>query len=173
MTISDQLIEEKTVNIFNHHFSAIPVLLGTLLTSAFMSTSPAIAMEKETLNFWEIAECPSEQIEIEGRVRFQYQFVEGNDRATTVFQAFWSGDAWGLASGAEYRIQGKWMEVVQESPPFVFVLNDHFQLIGKGQAENYRFYSRVRFVVNAKGEIKVDFEGDHWPCPTIAFDIWE
>ena len=137
---------------------------------ALLSLSPTLmAMEKQYLNFWEIAECPSEAIEVLGTVRFQYQETGKG----WVLQAFWTGDAWGVDTGDEYRIQGKWFEVVQEKRPFVMYWNDHFQLIGKGTAPNYRFYGRVKFVVDENGDWVPEVVGMEWQCPTIAYDEWE
>ena len=150
-----------------------PMIISLFLVAGLLAVSPmATAMEQETYNFWEIAACPDEDIEMLGSVRFQTQSVQGGDHATWVFQAFWKADAWGLDSGADYRIQGKWMEVIQENPPFIFMWNDHFQLIGQGTAPNYRFYAKVKFLVDANGDVVIDFEDELWPCPTIAFDIW-
>ena len=64
------------------------------------------------------------------------------------------------------------MEVIEENPPFVFLWNDHFQLIGNGAAPNYSFSSKIRLIVNAEGEVTVDFAEAEWPCPTIDFAIW-
>jgi len=144
------------------------LLLIALLLALFLSPA-ALAMDIEYYGFWEIAACPSENIELLGSVRFQTQPTGDTGY---VFQAFWTGDAWGLDSGDEYRIQGKWMELAQESPPFIFLWNDHFQLIGKGTAPNYRFAYKLRIIVDANGVPRVEFEGVDWPCPTIAFDIW-
>ena len=146
------------------------IVIGALLGSL---APTAMALDQETWNFWEIAACPSENVEMNGRVRFLMQLVQGKERATWVFQAFWSGQASGLSSGAEYTIQGKWMEVIQEDPPYVFLWNDHFQLIGKGTAPNYDFYNKVRIVVDANGEPRLDFSGETTPCPTIDFDVWQ
>jgi len=148
------------------HACAIGVLIGSMAPAA-------MAMDKENWNFWEIVACPSENIEMNGSVRFQAQLVEGSGHATWVFQAFWTGDAWGLSSGSEYILQGKWMEVIQEEPPFVFLWNDHFQLIGKDTAPNYSFYNKIRIIVDANGEPRVDFSGEATPCPTVDFDIWQ
>lgn len=135
-------------------------------------SAPALmAMEKVTLPFWEIVSCPSEDIEIEGTVRFQTQQVEGADHTTWVFQAFWSGGAVGLASGAKYRLTGKWMEVIHENPPFIFRWNDHFRLIGQGTAPNFGFYNKVKIVVNANGDVIIDLQDVEWPCLTIAAEI--
>lgn len=131
-----------------------------------------LAMEKETLNFWEVVACPSEDIEIEGSVRLQMQFVEGSGHVSWIFQVSWAGDAWGLDTGADYRLHGKWMEVIEENPPFVFLWNDQFQLIGNRAAPNYSFSSKIRLIVNAEGEVTVDFTEAEWPCPTIDFAIW-
>ena len=144
------------------------LLLIALLVSLFLSPV-ALAMDKEYYGFWEIAACPSEDIEMLGSVRFQTQPTGDTGY---VFQAFWTGDAWGLDSGDEYRIQGKWMEAAKESPPFIFLWNDHFQLIGKGTAPNYDFAYKLRIIVDANGVPRVEFEGVDWPCPTIDFDIW-
>ena len=145
-------------------------LLARFLTALVLSlTAPALmALEKETLPFWEIVSCPSEDIEIEGTVRFQWHFAEGADHTTSVFQAFWTGDAWGMDSGANYMLKGKWMEVIQENPPFIFLWNDHFQLIGQGSAPNYDFHNKVKFLVNANGDVIIDVDDLEWPCPTIA-----
>lgn len=152
---------------------ATRLVAGMVVAVALASAAPTSnAMEKETLNFWEIVACPSENIEMLGSVRLQMQQVEGGDHSAWVFQAFWTGDAWGLNSGAQYRIRGKWMEVIQEDPPYIFLWNDHFQLIGNGTAPNYRFFNKIRVIVNAKGEPKVEFEGSETPCPTVDFDIW-
>lgn len=147
------------------------VTLGALTVSV---TQTAIAIDKEVLNFWEIVQCPDEQIEMEGSVRFQYQ--ELGDSDSWVFQAFWTGDAWGLTSGADYRIQGKWMEVVKgpliDDTPFLFIWNDHFELIGKGTAPNYRFYNKVRVHMDANGIPRIEFADSDSPCETIDFAIW-
>jgi len=50
------------------------------------------------------------------------------------------------------------MEVVQENPPFIFLWNDHFQVIGKGQAENFGIYTKIKIVENANGELIVNYD---------------
>lgn len=142
-----------------------PHLLGTklLLALALLTTSPMLlALEQFTLPFEETVVCQgadgdSEEIYIAGSYRIQLQFVEGDDHATSLFQVFWHGNAYGLTSGAEYLLRGKWMEVIQENPPYIFLWNDHLQLIGKGQAENFNTYFKIRIVENASGETTVDF----------------
>jgi hypothetical protein len=134
-----------------------------------LAFSPMLmAMDKQYLNFWEILECQSENIELEGSVRFQFHETGKG----WVFQAFWTGDGWGHDSGDEYKITGKWTEVVQEKRPFIMYWNDHFQLVGKGEAPNYRFYSRIRFIVDEYGVWVPEFVDDEWPCPTIDSAIW-
>ena len=141
-----------------------------LMFVAGLVLSPlSLSMEKEYYEFWEIAACPSEDIEMFGSVRFQTQ---STGDAGYIFQAFWTGKGSGLDSGSDYMIRGKWMEVVKESPPFIFRWNDHFQLIGKGDAPNYSFSWKLRVVVDANGVPRVEFEANEWPCPTVAFDIW-
>lgn len=149
------------------------IIMGAIVVLAVTMTPTAMALEKQYWNFWEVAACPSENIEMLGSVRFQFQLVEAGERSTWFFQAFWTGDAWGQESDADYRIQGKWMEVIKENPPFIFLWNDHFQLIGQGTAPNYSFATKIRIVVDANGEPQVEFEGGDWPCPTIDFDIWQ
>lgn len=147
---------------------ALTKLVSAILLLLALSPA-ALAMEKEFYNFWEIAECPSELIEMEGSVRFQSQETEMG----WVFQAFWTGDAWGLDSDAEYKIQGKWMEVVQEQRPFVYYWNDHFELMGKGNVPIHRFYSRIRFdEFDEDGNPIPEYISADWPCATIAFGIW-
>lgn len=147
-------------------------LCSVLALALLLGATTALALENETLNWWELADCPSEVIELEGRVRFQTQLVEGADRSTYIFQAFWTGAGWGHDSGADYRIQGKWMEVVQENPPFVLRLNHHFQLVGRGDAPDYRLYGRVRVVVDAQGNAVFEYVNEQWTCPAIDFAIW-
>ena len=143
-----------------------------LLTLALLAVSPLmLALEQFTLPFEETVICPSgdgysEEIYIEGTYRVQLQYVEGGDHTTSLFQVFWRGDGFGLESGSEYKLRGKWMEVVQESPTYIFLWNDHFQLIGKGRAENFKIYYKIRIVVNANGELTVYFE-DFMQCKNV------
>jgi len=131
-----------------------------------ISTPALLALEKETMPFWEIVACSSEDVQIEGTVRFQSHFIEGADRSTWVFQAFWNGRGRGLDSGAKYKLMGKWMEVIQENPPFILLWNDHFQLIGHGTAANYKFSNTIKLVVNANGDVVIGTENFDWPCET-------
>ena len=140
---------------------SVSVLVLALFSSILM------AMDKQYLNFWEIVECPSELIEIEGNVRFQ--FLETGKG--WVFQGFWTGEGWGLDTGEDYLIQGKWYETFQENRPFTIYWNDHFQLTGKGKAPNYRFYSRIRFIIDEYGEWVPEFVDRDWPCETVASEI--
>ena len=63
------------------------------------------------------------------------------------------------------------MEVLQDNPPFIFIWNDHFQLIGNGTAPNYKFSNKVKFVVNANGDVAIDTENFDFPCETIDGEI--
>jgi hypothetical protein len=143
-----------------------------VLISALLAVSPMLlALEKFTLQFEETVICPSgdgysEEIYLEGTVRIQLQYVEGANHTTWVQQLFWRGDGYGLTSGAEYIMRGKWMEVVQENPTYIFLWNDHIQLVGKGRAENFDIFWKIRFVVNANGELAVDFE-DYMQCENV------
>ncbi len=135
---------------------------------ALLVSAPALmALDKETLPFWEIVSCPGEEVAIEGSVRFQTHFIEGSGHTTWIFQAFWTGHGMGLDSEAEYSLRGKWMEVVQENPPFIFLWNDHFQLNGKGPAPNYRFNNKVKIVVNANGDVIIDQGSIDEPCEYV------
>jgi hypothetical protein len=150
----------------------IRLVTSLLLASVLLTVSPmASALEQFTLPFSETLVCQSgdgysEQIYIEGTFRVQLHYVEGADHATSLFQVHWTADGWGLTSGAEYILRGKWMEVIQENPPYIFLWNDHFRLIGKGQAENFDTYFKIRWVVNANGELTVDFL-DSSECESI------
>ena len=152
----------------------MPHLLVTklLLTLALLSVAPMLmALEQFTLPFEETVICPSgdgfsEEIYIEGTYRVQLQYIENTHHTTSLFQVFWRGDAFGLKSGSEYKLRGKWMEVIQENPTYIFLWNDHFQLIGKGRAENFNIYYKIRIVVNANGEQTVDFE-DFMQCENV------
>jgi hypothetical protein len=146
-----------------------------LLSLVLLTVAPmAMALEQETDSFSESVICPSgdgssEEIYLEGTVRFQTQYIENAHHATWVFQAFWRANGYGITSDAKYILRGKWMEVVQgieESSAFIFLWNDHFQLIGKGQAENFRIYQKIRMVINANGELTVDFE-DFMLCENV------
>ena len=145
----------------------MPNLLVTklLLALALLSVAPTLlALEQFTLPFEETLICPSgdgdsEEIYIAGTFRVQLHYVEAaDDHTTSLFQVFWRGNGYGLSSGAEYILRGKWMEVIQENPPFIFLWNDHFQLIGKGRAENFETHFKIRMVENANGELTVNYE---------------
>ena len=152
----------------------MPYLLLTklLLGMALLTVAPMVmALEQETHPIVETVVCPtedgdSEEIYLEGTVRIQWQYVEGADHMTWVLQYFWRLNGYGLTSDAEYVSRGKWMEVVQENPSFIFLWNDHIQLIGKGRAENFDIFWKIRFVVNANGEVTVDFE-DLFQCENV------
>lgn len=151
-----------------HNWKSLGSLLTALLFLLFLSPA-ALSMEKDFFEFWEIADCPNELIEIEGSVRFQFQETGKG----WVLQAFWTGEAWGLDSDSEYSIQGKWQEVVQEKRPFIFYWNDHFELVGRAGAPTYKLYSRIRFdEFDEDGNPIPEFISAEWPCATIAFDIW-
>ena len=148
------------------------MLKNVLLGSVLLAFSPILlALEQFTDSFEETVICPaeggiSEEIFIEGTYRVQVQYVEGADHVTSLFQVFWRGNGYGLSSGAEYKLRGKWMEVIQENPPFIFLWNDHFQLVGKGRAENFSIYLKIRIVENANGEQTVSFE-DSVQCENV------
>ena len=142
-----------------------------LLTPMLCAFAPAaMSMEKSTLYFWEFAACPNEVVYMEGSARTQFQEAGKG----WVFQVFWTGDGWGLDSDNEYLLQGKWMEVVQETRPFIFYWNDHFELAGKGDAPTYRLYSKIRFNEMEDGSPvpeSITFEDGDWPCPTVGFGV--
>ena len=140
-------------------------LLVTLTLVVF--TPVLMALDQERLEFWETVACPNEDVDLVGSVRFQAQAVEGADHTTWIFQAFWRGTGTGLDSGADYLLVGKWMEVIEEDPPFLFIWNDHFQLIGKGTTPDYRFSNKVKVVVDANGNIIIDEDSFEWPCDTV------
>ena len=139
-----------------------------IVALALLASAPALmALGQQTTPFWEIVSCPDENVYLEGSARAQWHLVEGADHSTWVLQVFWKGSGVGEESGSEYLLRGKWMEVIQESPPYIFLWNDHFQLIGKGTAPNYRFYFKVKFVVNANGEVIIDLENEETPCEYV------
>ena len=144
--------------------------LSVMTLTLLVCAPAAMSMDKSTLYFWEVAACPNEMVYLEGSARIQVQETGKG----WVFQVFWTGDGWGLDTGDEYLLQGKWMEVVQADRPFVFYWNDHFELVGKGSAPTYRLYSKIKF-----DELDFDsgfpvldsihFEDGDWPCPAIAY----
>lgn len=144
-----------------------------ILALMLLALSPAVmSMEKSNLYFWEYVACPNEIVYVEGSVRFQYQ----ETGMGWVYQAFWTGDGWGLDSDNEYLLQGKWQEVVQEKRPFIFYWNDHFELAGKAGAPTYRLYSKIRFdELGGDGPVpdSIHFEDGDWPCDTLAFGVCE
>jgi hypothetical protein len=143
-----------------------------LLSLVLLTATPMLlALEQFTLPFEETVICPSgdgdsEEIYLGGTARFQIHSVEGADHMTSFYNIYWKGNGYGLISDAEYILRGKWMEVIQENPPFIFLWNDHFQLVGKGQAENFNTYYKIRIVENANGELTVAFE-DFLQCENV------
>jgi len=148
-----------------------------LIAMALLAFAPAVmAVQQVTYNWYEEAACPSENIFMEGSVRFQIHEVQAKGHTTSYFYAFWTGNGWGLDSGDEYLIRGKWMEVIQnpyENLPYLFVWNDHFQLIGKGTAPDFDFANKVKILINANGEPIIEFEAVDSPCPTVDFGFVE
>lgn len=137
-------------------------LSAAIVLIAFAPVS--MALESSTFPFDVTVSCPTEDVYIQGTGRFQMQEVQNANHSTWIFQAFWHGKAWGT-SGAEYNVSGRWMEVVQESAPFVMRWNDHFQLAGKNGAGNYRLYWKLRIVVDPNGRPVLDTELGDWECP--------
>lgn len=135
-----------------------------------LSASSMAGADQFRGTFWELVRCPvdggySEEIYLEGSYRILAQQVDAGGHISSTFQVFWEGSGWGM-SGSEYLLRGKWMEVVQENPPYIFLWNDHFQLIGKAQADNFELHFRIRTVVNANGDLVVDYV-DFVQCETL------
>jgi hypothetical protein len=137
-----------------------------LLALALVSTSSALSAAGQVIQFTEpfseTVVCPtsdgySEEIYLSGTYRALIKYVESGEHVSTFFQVFWEADGYGISTGAEYLLNGKWMEVTQESPPYIFIWNDHFRLIGKGQAENFDTYFKVKIVMNANGDPIIDY----------------
>jgi hypothetical protein len=147
----------------------------TVLLLALMGFSPfVLAMDRQHFGFREVVACsdPEETIEIVGTARLQFQQTGGGKHESWTHQVFWTGTGVGLSTGNEFILQGKWMEVVKETPPYLFIWNDHFQLVGKGTAPNYELHTKVKIVVNAQGDVVIDWSDEVWPCPAVEFDIW-
>jgi hypothetical protein len=134
---------------------------------------PAVSMagaEQFRGTFWETVRCPtddgySEEIYLDGSYRILAQYVEAAGHVTSTYQVFWEADGWG-SGGSEYILHGKWMEVIQEAPPYIFLWNDHFRLVGKGPAGDFRTYFKIRIVTDANGRVVVDYL-DAMECETI------
>ena len=139
------------------------IVIKSLLAMALLVAPPMLlALDQFPGTFSETLICESEDgysepIYIEGTYRVQVQYVEASDHVTSFFNIYWHADGWGLDSGAEYVLRGKWMEVIQENPPYIFIWNDHFRLIGKGKAENFDTYFKVKIVFNANGEPIIEY----------------
>jgi hypothetical protein len=126
--------------------------------------------------FWEEIACPSsdggysEPIYLEGSYRLLTQYVEAGDHVTSTYQIFWEGTGYGVSSGTEYLLHGKWMEVIQDDPPYVLIWNDYFELVGKGRAENFKIWWKARVVETPDGETIMDYF-DALQCETLDFGI--
>jgi hypothetical protein len=158
-----------------HTSAARTLFLAALLalSTGSMAAGHSNAAQQFEASFWEIAVCPtadgySEEIYLEGTYRVLAHAVDNGNHMMSTFQVFWEGTGYGMSSGAEYVLHGKWMEVVQVDPPFIFLWNDHFQLVGKGQADDFRIYWKIRFVQDANGDTVVDFE-DVLQCETLEY----
>ena len=138
-------------------FIALSKKLGLILMLVAFPVIVMAEVTKESDTFDIIINCGDEDIHIVGTVDFQITSVEGGDTYTFMWKAWSRGEGYGLTSGDSYILREKWMDFVQEvEPPFVFVLNDHGRLIGRGVAPNYFYRSQIRFVVNATGEVVLD-----------------
>jgi hypothetical protein len=157
---------ESTVRTVQKWLSAAVLLM--------LSSTTMAGADQVRGTFWESLVCPtndgySEEIYLSGSYRMLMQHVDTGNHITSTFQVFWEADGWG-ASGSEYLLHGKWMEVVQENPPYIFLWNDHFRLIGKGNADNYEVHFKVRIIVNANGDPVVEFV-DEKQCETLDFGM--
>lgn len=150
-----------------------PLIIRALLGLVLLCSSPMlVALDQYPGNsFSETVICEtedgySEPIYLEGTYRVQIQYVEAGDHVTSFFNVYWTAEGVGLESDAEYIMRGKWMEIIQENPPYIFIWNDHFRLIGKGRADNFDTYFKVKIVVNANGEPIIEFI-DSFECEEI------
>jgi hypothetical protein len=126
--------------------------------------------------FWEEIVCQSadggcsEIIYLDGTYRLLTQYVDSGQHVASAFQIFWEGRGYGMTSGAEYILHGKWMEVIQDKPPYVLIWNDYFELVGKGRAENFKIYWRARVIETADGRSIMDYF-DALQCETLDAEI--
>ena len=135
---------------------------GFIISILMMTSSVLMALDQMTVPFEDILICDnkngsSEEIYVAGTLRIKTQYVENKNNSTWVYHLFMNGQGEGLTSGAEYQWRGKVMEVFQANKSTVYLNNDWMPLIGKGGAENYMYLYRIRFVINANGEIVVDY----------------
>jgi len=138
-------------------------VLKCLFIAALMLASPVlVALDQFTEPFEVIFVCEnenglSEEIYLSGTLRFKIQEIANDNHSTLVAHMFVHGEGEGLTTGSEYHFRGKVMELLQIGSSVVYINNDWMPLIGKGQAENYMYKYKVRWVMNANGEVVVDY----------------
>jgi len=129
----------------------------------FVMASPvSMALDQWTETFEDILVCEnengvSEEIYLSGTLRFKIQEIENEANSHSVFHMFVQGEGEGLTSGSEYHFRGKVMEMLHLNESVIYINNDWLPLIGKGQAENYMYMYKIRWVMNANGEVVVDY----------------
>jgi len=138
----------------------VKLLLAVSLLAVSAASMAGAQQAKGT--FWEEIQCPtadgySEVIYLEGTYRMLMQNVAAGDHTTDIFQVFWEAAGYGMDSEARYLLHGKWMEVIQQNPPYVLIWNDTFKLVGKGKADDFRITWKARVVFNANGDLIMDY----------------
>lgn len=145
------------------------VLITAIATMALASMPLSAKTKVEFIPWYSTALCEGEQIDFEGRFQLITHDAYDGGRVNFHWQLNYKGKGYGLESGHEYlAMQNRTESLHDESytPPIptVFVLNDHGLIIGKGDAPNYTYNFKIKFVV-ANDKVVVDtFEFEPGEC---------
>ena len=142
----------------------------TAIVTTMLASMPLSAKTKvDFIPWYSSAVCEGEQIDFEGRFQLITHDEYDGGRLNFHWQLNYKGKGYGLESGEEYLAMQNRTESLHDvsyDPPIptVFVYNDHGLIIGKGDAPNYTYSFKVKFVV-ANGKVVVDtFEFEPGEC---------
>ncbi len=145
------------------------VLITAITTMALASMPLSAKTDVEFIPWYSSAVCEGEQIDFEGR----FQLITHNEydggRLNFHWQVNYKGKGYSLDTGREYLAKQNLTESLHDvafDPPIptVYFVNDHGLIIAKGDAPNYTFRVKIKFVV-ANDKVVVDtFEFEPGEC---------
>ena len=144
------------MKIFTFNIAAFVAVLASMLLASPASAGVAVQFIESNTSLL----CEGEQIDIQGRLKVVDNTDYNGGRLNLFVKFGYSGKGYSQFSGAEYIAQQQVIESVHDvdfSPPIptVYIYNDVAQLIGKGNAPDYRARVKVKFVI-ANDTVVVD-----------------
>ena len=145
------------------------VFITAIATTALASMPLSAKTDVEFIPWYSSVDCEGEQIDFEGRMQWITHSEYDGGRLNLHWNMNYKGKGYSLDTGREYIAKQNMTESLHDvafDPPIptVYVVNDHGLIIGKGDAPNYTYRFKIKFVV-ANDKVVVDtFEFEPGEC---------